>query len=299
MPQRGSDEPLTLPLQSRAKPADRRRAVVVGVISVVIFLTIAPFAKLQLPEVRAFIPSYQTALAIGDLVTAAVLYAQFHRLRSYAPLLLAAGYLFTALMAVAHELTFPGLFSPEGLLGAGPQSTAWLYMFWHGGFPAFVVGYGLIKDRDRGVATEPHARSAMLASVLAVVTVVVILTVMATTGSGSLPPIMAGHNYTPTMIGVVTAVWSCSLAGFLVLWLRMPYSLLDLWLMLVMVAWMFDIALAAVLNAGRFDLGFYAGRIYGLVAGMLILVVLLIDARVIGAWPGARPLGRARARDRS
>jgi hypothetical protein len=65
-----------------------------------------------------------------------LLLGQFGFLRSRAMLVLACGYLFTALAATAHMLTFPGLFAPGGLLGAGPQSTAWLYMFWHGGFPA-------------------------------------------------------------------------------------------------------------------------------------------------------------------
>src|SRR5438876_1482375 len=47
--------------------------------------------------------------------------------------------------------------------------------------------------------------------------------------------------------------------------------------MVVMCAWFFDIALAAVLNAGRFDLGFYAGRIYGLLAASFVLTALLIE----------------------
>ena len=29
-------------------------------------------------------------------------------------------------MAIVHALTVPGLFAPAGLLGAGPQTTAWL-----------------------------------------------------------------------------------------------------------------------------------------------------------------------------
>src|SRR2546426_8771740 len=47
--------------------------------------------------------------------------------------------------------------------------------------------------------------------------------------------------------------------------------------MVVMCAWLFDIALAAVFNAGRFDLGFYAGRIYGLLAASFVLMVLLLE----------------------
>jgi len=61
---------------------------------------------------------------INDLITAILLFGQFGILRSRALLVLASGYLLTAFMAVAHALTFPGLFSPTGLLGAGPQSTA-------------------------------------------------------------------------------------------------------------------------------------------------------------------------------
>jgi PAS domain S-box-containing protein len=61
------------------------------------------------------------------------------------------------------------------------------------------------------------------------------------------------------------------------LWLRRPHSVIDVWLMVVMCAWLFDIALSAILNAARFDLGFYLGRIYGLFAASFVLAVLLID----------------------
>jgi hypothetical protein len=36
-------------------------------------------------------------------------------------LVLASGYLFSALIVIPHALTFPGAFSPEGFLGAGLQ----------------------------------------------------------------------------------------------------------------------------------------------------------------------------------
>src|SRR6202043_1280557 len=105
------------------------------------------------------IPSYESALAINDLITAVLLFAQFSILRSRALLVLACGYLFTAAMVVVHVLTFPGLFSPTGLLGAGPQSTAWLYMFWHGGFPLTVIAYAL-TFQSRGDAPAGGLRAA-------------------------------------------------------------------------------------------------------------------------------------------
>src|SRR5438477_10012686 len=63
--------------------------------------------------------------------------------------------------------------------------------------------------------------------------------------------------------------------------------------MVVLCAWVFDIGLAAVFNAGRYDLGFYAGRIYGLLAACFVLVVLLIEngmlyERLLTAYAGER-----------
>ena len=123
-----------------------------------------------------------------------------------------------------------------------------------------------------------------------------VLTLIATAGSAALPPIMAGNSYTPAMIVVVSAVWALSLAALLALWWRRPHSVLDVWLMLVMVAWLFDIALAAVLNAGRFDVGFYAGRIYGLAAATFVLIVLLLETGALYAQL-ARSFREQHARD--
>ena len=125
-------------------PRDRRLAMIVVILSALGFAVVAPFAAVRLPPAPAFVASYQSALAINDLITAVLLFAQFALLRSRALLLLASGYLFTAAIAVVHALTFPGLFAPAGLLGAGPQTTVWLYMFWHGGFPLLVLGYALL-----------------------------------------------------------------------------------------------------------------------------------------------------------
>jgi len=49
-------------------------------------------------------------------------------------------------------------------------------------------------------------------------------------------------------------------------------------LMVVVCAWMFDVALSTLLNAGRFDIGFYAGRLFGLFAASVGPVVVLVEA---------------------
>src|SRR6185437_3925308 len=123
-------------------------ALTVVLISIVTFLIAIPFARIQLPAIWTFIPIYESALAVNDLITASLLFVQFSILRSRALLALACGYLFAAIMVIPHALTFPDLFAPTGLLGAGPQSTAWIYMFWHSIFPGLVMLYAVLKNRD-------------------------------------------------------------------------------------------------------------------------------------------------------
>jgi signal transduction histidine kinase/DNA-binding response OmpR family regulator len=261
-----------------AGPVERRRAIAAVMASLALFAVLAPLAKQPLPQVWAFIPIYASALILNDLITAVLLIGQFRITRSRAVLLLASGYLFTALATVAHGLSFPGLFAAGGLLSSGPQSTAWLYMFWHGGFPLFVAGYALLRgsEHDR-MRSRPANRLAIPGAAAAVIIVVLGFTLLATVGHDALPAIMAGSHYTAAMNFIVSAVWLASLGALALLWRRRPHAVLDLSLMVVMCAWLLDIALSALLNAGRFDLGFYAGRIYGLLAASVVLVALLLE----------------------
>ncbi len=258
-----------------AAHSERRLALAVLASAALVFAAVAPFAKTPLLPVPAFIPIYESALVVNDLITAALLFSQYNILRLRALLILACGYLFTAFIAVAHALTFPGLFAPTGLLGAGPQSTAWLYMIWHGGFPLFVIAYALRKNEPEAPARR--MRFGIASAVATMLLIAIACTSLATAGHDFLPAIMQANRYTSAMIGVISSVWILSLIALLVLWRSRPHSVLDWWLMVVMCVWLLDIALSAVLNGGRFDLGFYAGRIYGLLAASFVLLVLLLE----------------------
>ena len=263
------ERPVFLSDQPAGRAECRFAAAVIGC-STLIFLALAPFAQRPLAPVPAFIPIYQSALLINDLITVVFLIGQSQFARGKALIVLAGGYLFTALMASIHALTFPGLFAPAGLLNAGPQTTAWLYMFWHGGFPLFVIAYAFCD------AEQPRRPFALMTVVSGSVAILVLACALsATAGQRLLPAIMQANRYTPSLLLAVSGVWALNLAAAVIMSRRRPLAILDLWLIVTMCAWMFDIALSAMFNAGRFDLGFYAGRIYGLTAASLVLVMLL------------------------
>ena len=255
----------------------KRLALAAAAVSVLLFLAVAPFAKLALAPNQAFLPLYQSALVICELITAVLLFGQFEILRFRALLVLACAYLFSALMAVVHLLSFPGLFSASGLLGSGPQTTAWVYFLWHGVFPLLVIGYALLKSASNRTIPTGRTRFATLVGIAATIAVAGALTLLATAGHDVLPTIMQGNRDAPAKFAVAVATWSLCLVALFRLWRQERGSVLDLWLMVVMCVWIFDIALAAVLNAGRFDAGWYAGRIYGLMGSSFVLVVLMIE----------------------
>ena len=299
-PQLAWDDRPAFLLDQLAGPHERRRAGLIALAAVLVFGALAPWASLKLPAVPAFIPIYESALVIVDLITTVLLFGQYRILRSRALLMLGCGYLFTATLTVAHALTFPGLFSTDGMLGAGKQSTAWLYMFWHGGFPLFTLAYVRLKNSlgDARAARTPAglwpAGTLLLAA---------LLVGLATIGEDLLPPIMSAGQHGPAMGLVVGCVWLCSLASLVVLWRQRSKTALDLWLLVVSLVWLIDIALSAWLNAARFDLGFYAGRIFGLIACSIVLFELLLEngflyARLFAAYEADHRLSEALAKAR-
>jgi diguanylate cyclase (GGDEF)-like protein/PAS domain S-box-containing protein len=262
-----------------AGDSNRRLAVAVVLFSLLIFIAAIPFARIPLAEIWPFIPIYQSALVINDLITAIILFSQFTMARSRAVLVLASGYLFTAAIAIVHLLTFPGLFSATGLLGAGPQTTAWLYMAWHAGFPIAVIAYAILKDRNHDTALQPNSSTllAVMASVTAVLAIAYVVALVTTIEQDALPQIMRDNGYSRAMIFVIGTVWALSGAALALLWRRPKPTTLDVWLTVVLCTWIFDIGLSAVFNHGRFDLGFYVGRTFGLLSSIFVLTVLLLE----------------------
>jgi signal transduction histidine kinase len=266
-------------------PAQKRLALCV-VLALLVGLVIAggPLAARPLMQISAFIAAYGMAICVNDSITAALLFAQFAVLRSGALLALASGYLLTGLVAIPWMLTFPGVFAPRGLLGAGVQSTAWLYILWHAGFVLFVIAYTLLKETGPiGWFSQASIRTAILISGGSVVALVVGVTTLATAGEAFLPHLMVDSvRIANPWFYAAGPTAALSVAAIVLLWLRRR-SVLDLWLMVVLCAHAIEIALISYPVPTRYSVGWYAGRVYGLLSGSLVLLILLKEITVLYA----------------
>lgn len=256
--------------------SDRVVALVTTGVLLVAFIVAAPFAKHPWLAIPGFMVGYDGALAVIDLITAVLLYAQYRDLRRGSLLALACAYAFTSPLIVAHALSFPDAFVPANLIG-GAQTTAWLWLFWHNAFPLYLCVYGVLAGRERRRGAAP--RKPMAAGPLAVCATVVLAlacVALAITADRFLPAVMSAHRQLPAASWAWTVSWVINLVALLVVVLNTRFErVLDIWVSVTLVAAVIDIALSAVLLDRRYQVGFYAGRIYGLLASSFVLLVLL------------------------
>lgn len=286
---------------SRAAVGPRELRVCLALIgiSAVVFVICVPFVRLPLQPSPAFVAMYNAVSILNDFTTCIILFGQFNILRSRALLALASGYLFASLISVIQLLTFPGMFAATGLLGAGGQTALWLCIFWHGGFPLIMIAYALFHGSGREITTPP--RIAVGSAVTAVVAAVFACWLASTWGAENarvLPALLDGAGFTPWQRIINLTDILLVLAAFVLLSTRPRHKLLNLWLMVVMGYWFCDITLSSYLNGGRYDLGFYAGRLYGALAASFVLAALVLaDVRLYRRLAIAASRLKERARD--
>jgi hypothetical protein len=114
-------------------PVQRRLAIAVLLIFFVVFLIAAGlFSDIQTAPHPSLVAAYSTAMFVTDLITAALLFAQFSIVPTRALLMISNAHLFTALIIIPWMLTNPAIFRSSGyFLGAGLRSASYLYLLLH------------------------------------------------------------------------------------------------------------------------------------------------------------------------
>jgi len=274
-------DPQTAPFLSNtpARPWDRRLGIAIVLLSVFAFAFVVPYSRVRWPVVPAFIPAYEAALILNDLITAVLLISQFRQLRARSLLVLGVGYLYDSLLVTAHALSFPGVFAPAGLIGGNDQTTVWLYVFWHAVFPVFVIAYAAIAHTRRDLPLDPSRVVGAIALGIAVAFLLAgVAILVSTVGIEHLPPLIRDDDYSKVGRRFGPLFWIATLLAPGFLWYRTrARTVLDLWLLVVTITWLLDVLLSAIIANERYDFGWYAGRLYGLMAASFVLGALLME----------------------
>lgn len=263
----------------------RKQAMLAALLTLVILCVFAlavPHATQALPAVPPFMPMCALTVFTTACIASFLLGAQFTVSRQ--PILGALGgaYAFTALAVALQLLMFPGLFTPSGLFGAGPNSAAWMWVFWHGGFPFFVIlavatrslsSADLIKSKNVslwtwGLVGGPVAIGVALCGVAI---------------HGGLPSALnaAGNAGAYEKNATALAIWSLNVAAiaFVLLAGRLR-AVLDVWLSIALLACLIDTSLN-LLSAATFSVGWYLARVFSMFAPGVMVCVLVWEVTVL------------------
>jgi signal transduction histidine kinase len=262
-----------------ATAGHRRLAFAIIGLTIVAYLLIAANAAAPLPHVHSFIPTVYAIVFVADIVTAVLLFAQFSATHSRSLLVLASGYLFASLMVVAHSLTFPEAFTPTGLLGAGAQTSPWLYVLWRLGFGVAIVSYAMLRSnpQTRNVV-ESSPRSALSWAVALVIFAALALITLTTAGRDLLPPVIENIRFLPLGLFATGLIALTNLLALVLLAAAPRKTILDLWLIVAVFALLAESTMVTFFIPERYTFGFYALRAISVPVAKVVLVVLLWES---------------------
>jgi signal transduction histidine kinase len=269
-----------------ASVQQRRSALGVVIFVSVVFALVIPFAPRQVGRVDAFIPVVQSIICVTDLITAALLFAQYSIQPQRALLALASGYLCGGLFAFLQTLEFPGAYSATGgLLGGGPSGAAWLFNFWRIVFALAVIAYALLKGTNDTASqlTKNEPSRAIIITIACALALTVGLTWLGTAGNGYLPSLYVDTTrQASTNQYLAGALWLLNAIALVLLFSRMR-TILDVWLAVTVFMSLPDYSWTFFFSGLRFSLGWYMARTYSLVASFTVLVALLVETTMLYA----------------
>lgn len=260
--------------------ATLRHAVAFAAVIVLMTAVVLFFGPVQLPAFPQFTIFHTGFVFLVDAITAFLLFGQFVYRRLPCYLLLAAAFLFNALVMIPFLLSFPEALAGQGQVLGGSQSSIWVWHFWHALFPAIVALALVVDERGRGRTVPPREVVPVIAAVTAAVLLLVVLVSLAVTVFHHRLPVLIDEHRVPLRqnfywVGAVAAAVT-ALAFALAARLARRRAVLHVWLTLVLLAFLADEA-ASLGAYPRYALGWYFGRVESMLATGTLLAVFLTD----------------------
>jgi PAS domain S-box-containing protein len=253
-------------------PRERLFAACVAGAIVLVAIGVAPVGHHRGPENSAFLPTVTSASILAFALTASLLYEQYRADRWTPRAILSLAYAAAAALLLPFVLTYPHVFSRDGLLGAGPQTASWLNACWHVVFCAIVVCYAAAQRL--GPARLSRNGVGWAAGIVAVIVAGAIAT--ATLGHAWLPVIIAHGEYTLIYRSdVLPVIFASMVAAFLALVTSTRLRTRGhIWLAFVLLALFVETIMTAFESSGPYSYGWYCAKAVVAVSAVTLLMVL-------------------------
>src|SRR5262244_2232684 len=127
-------------ISARSAPAHSALTISIAfVCTYAIFaLAVIPFAGYPGPKAPAISLLFGATVFATELPTSLLLFVRFRANPHWSLLILGSAFLYSALMVVAHVLTFPGaVLTDQTLVGGSQQATGYIFDSW-------IVGFALL-----------------------------------------------------------------------------------------------------------------------------------------------------------
>lgn len=256
-----------------ASPNQRRNVGVIGFIVTFLSLCALPYAQRSLITIGPFLPMFITAIFITYMLTAYLLFWQFRTSRELPSLVLSVTFFYCGCIILPYILTVPHIFTSTGWLGAGSQTAAWLWVFWHFGFPLGLLLYVWSDYASKSKITKGKLYYLLPYILYAGVVLLVAGLVLLTTHFHDRLPILIRpnglHRLNPSRIGPFLFLFNAAVFVF-VLRLARTKTILHVWLTLSALIFLLDIGIT-LFAGSRYTLGWYASRLNSLLSAMVIL----------------------------
>jgi signal transduction histidine kinase/CheY-like chemotaxis protein len=264
----------TSPAQPALAPF-QREAIAAALVIGIVTACLMPFAAVKWPNVPVFVPSYQTALIGAYLVAAYLIYGYFRQTRIRSMLWLWSGCIYTAGVLVAQFLSLPNAFVADTRLLGGPQTTIWLWFFWHIGACGMLFAYALAEWRAPGALVADAGAGFLRCAALTGAALGATLVAVTVFHDALTPMDTAGDFSRITSTGYAPLIQAIIMLALFILWRATRFATpISAWLGVAMIALAFDNAITMA-GGSRLSIGWYVGRINALVAALVMLALYM------------------------
>jgi PAS domain S-box-containing protein len=210
-------------------------------------------------------------LTLAALVTAIV--GQY--LRHGVPRLcwLGAAYLSSGTLALPYLAAFPGIYPVATLLHADEQTSLFLWLLWHGLFPAFVA-IAMLRPADKTVASTA-GRRLIVSGVIGAIVVLAAGATMLVIWAGPHLPIFVHHGHFSDTVqrAVLPVVLTIDVLALATIVVRRRPSRTCAWVGVALIASMLDATMG--LLSHRYTFGWYSGKIFSMISAGVVLVAYI------------------------